>query len=134
MSKITQKITAYSVKSTDEKPPVTLIEREETLNGKTYKIKPPDSDHAIYVTINDLNGSPYEVFINCKNPESHGWMMTVTRLISAILRTGQNPKFMIDELKNVPDPRGGYFYPKLGFVPSISAHIGIILEKHIEST
>lgn len=108
-----------------------LQERDEILSGCTYKIKPPDSDHAIYVTINDIDNKPYELFINCKNPESYSWIMTIARLISAILRTDQDPTFMIEELKNSHDPRGGYYYPKMGFIPSISAHIGIILEKHI---
>jgi len=108
-----------------------LPERAETLTGATYKIKPPTSDHALYVTINDLNGKPYEIFVNTKCPIHHSWLSAITRLISAIFRTGQDCSFVVEELKAVRDPSGGYFYPKMGYVNSIQAHIGIILEKHI---
>ena len=49
------------------------LERPEVLIGSTYKIKTPISDHAMYVTINDIvlnegteyeQRRPFEVFIN----------------------------------------------------------------------
>jgi hypothetical protein len=117
------------------KSPLVLQERPETLTGSSYKIKPSTTDHAIYITINDITEHgvtrPYEIFVNSKCQQSYSWLLTVTRLISAILRKNDDPTFMIEELKGVFDPKGGYFYPKKGFIPSISAHIGMILEQHI---
>lgn len=129
--KLEKKIVDCAVKSNVVIPLTPLTEREESLSGATYKIKPPTSDHAIYVTINDHNGKPYEIFVNTKCPTHHSWLSAVTRLISAIFRTGQDCSFVIDELKAVKDPSGGYFYPKMGYVDSVQAHIGIILERHI---
>lgn len=111
-----------------------MEEREEILSGSTYKIKSPTSDHALYVTINDRDGKPYEIFLNCKCPESYGWLLTVTRLMSAIFREGIDPTFMIEELKNVHDPKGGYHYKGAGYIPSTAAHIALILEKHLHRT
>lgn len=122
----------HQLKQTTNDPPAThLPDRAEILTGSTYKIKPGTSDHAIYITINSYEGKPYEVFLNCKCPDSYSWLLTTTRLLSAIFRTGQDPKFIIDELKGVIDPKGGYFYPKQGYIPSVQAHIGLILEKHL---
>lgn len=132
-SKIDQKITGVKVK-TDETPPPTMpLEREEVLQGATYKIKNPASDHAIYITINNLNDRPYEIFVSSKCPESYSWLLTFTRMMSALFRTGIDPTFMIEELKGVIDPKGGYYAKGLGFIPSVQAHIAIVLEKHMRT-
>ena len=117
--------------------------RPETLLGSTYKIKPPVVDHAIYITINDIfvydqNGElyrrPYEVFLNSKNVEHFAHEIAITRLISAVFRKGGDCSFIIDELKSVYDPQGGYHIPKSKgqFAPSIIAHIGVIIENHMK--
>jgi len=133
--KIEKKIVSYAVKDESKKIETAsrpqLIERGDILNGKTYKIRPGGSDHALYITINDRNGAPYEIFANSKCPASMAWLMTVTRLLSAVMRVSDDIQFAIDELKNVQDPQGGYFYKGLGHMPSVQAHIGHILERHI---
>jgi hypothetical protein len=110
------------------------IKRSEVLTGKTYKITPPAYDHAVYITINDmeLDGKvyPYEIFINSKNLESFQWVLALTRLISATWRKGGNTHFLIEELKAVFDPHGGYYSGKK-FYPSLVAHIGSVIEKHL---
>ena len=132
--KIDGKITSFAVKSEDTPTTKLLTERNERLSGATYKIKPGNSDHAMYITINDKDGRPYELFINSKCPDSIAWLLTATRLISAVMRVSPDIQFVIDELKNVQDPRGAYFYKGLGHIPSVQAHIGLILEKHIDRT
>jgi hypothetical protein len=133
MAVILKKIVDVAVSK--EEPEVILTERPDILTGTSYKIKPPTTDHAIYITINNIeeNGKirPYEIFVNSKCQGSYSWLLTATRLISAILRNKDDPSYLIKELKEVFDPKGGYFYPKRGFIPSISAHIGLILEDHM---
>jgi len=128
MQKITRKITKAKLKDDNH-----VSERQDVITGKTYKIKPGNIDHALYITINDLDGKPFEIFINTKCPKSISWMMTVTRMLSAIMRVEKDIRFIIDELKNIQDPEGGYFYKGMGHIPSVQAHIGHILEKHIET-
>jgi len=82
---------------------------------------------------NDRNGAPYEIFANSKCPASMAWLMTVTRLLSAVMRVSDDIQFVIDELKNVQDPQGGYFYKGMGHMPSVQAHIGHILERHMRT-
>ena len=111
------------------------IKRPDILHGSTYKIKPQGSDFAVYITINDmeLDGIryPYEIFINSKNMEHFQWVLAMTRLISAVWRKGGNCDFMIDELKSVFDPQGGY-WKKSRFIPSIVADIGLTIEQHLK--
>ena len=87
------------------------LERDEALSGETYKLKWPESDHAIYVTINDITTSgrkrPFEVFINSKNLEHYAWTVALTRMVSAVFRRGGDVSFVVEELKAVFDPRGG---------------------------
>jgi len=130
MQKIQQKITKAELKK-DIPNSESKKERQDVMRGKTYKIKPDTFDHAIYITINDLEDKPFEIFINTKCPKSISWMMTVTRMLSAIMRVEDDLSFIIAELKNIHDPEGGYFYKGMGHVPSVQAHIGYILEKHI---
>ena len=118
------------------------LERPEMLIGSTYKVKTPVSDHAMYVTINDIvlnegteheKRRPFEVFINSKNLDHYQWIVALTRIISAVFRKGGDVTFLVDELKAVFDPRGGYWKPGGKFMPSIIAELGYIVEKHLIS-
>ncbi len=116
------------------------LERPEMLLGSTYKMKTPFSDHALYVTVNDiiLNPGtehelrrPFEIFINSKNMDHFQWIVALTRIISAVFRKGGDVTFMVEELRSVFDPRGGYFKPGGKFMPSLVAEIGDVLENHM---
>jgi hypothetical protein len=116
------------------------LERPEVLVGSTYKVKTPISDHAMYVTINDIvlnqgteheKRRPFEIFINSKNLDHYQWIVALTRIISAVFRKGGDVAFLVDELKAVFDPRGGYWQPGGKFMPSIIAELGYIVEKHL---
>jgi hypothetical protein len=118
------------------------IERPEVLIGSTYKIKTPVSDHAMYVTINDIvlnegtpneQRRPFEVFINSKNLDHFQWIVALTRIISAVFRKGGDVTFLVEELKAVFDPRGGYWQSGGKFMPSIIAELGYVIEKHLQS-
>ena len=110
------------------------LDRPSTLDGNTYKLKWPDSEHAIYVTINDIivndKRRPFEVFINSKNMEHFAWTVGLTRMISAVFRRGGDVSFVVDELKAVFDPRGGAWVGGK-YIPSLLAAIGGILEEHM---
>ncbi|KIN60052.1 Ribonucleoside-diphosphate reductase [Sulfitobacter noctilucae] len=113
------------------------LDRPEELEGNTYKVKWPDSEHAIYITINDivLNGHrrPFEVFINSKNMEHFAWTVALTRMVSAVFRRGGDVSFVVEELKAVFDPRGGAWMGGK-YIPSILAAIGGVIEQHMIST
>ncbi len=118
------------------------LERPEVLVGSTYKIKTPVSDHAMYVTINDIvlnegtpheQRRPFEVFINSKNLDHFQWIVALTRVISAVFRKGGDVTFLVDELKAVFDPRGGYWQPGGKFMPSTIAELGYVIERHLQS-
>ena len=113
-------------------PPPT---RPPVLHGTTYKIKTPVTPNALYVTINDIdeNGSrrPYEIFINTKNLQHFGWIVAMTRLISAVFRRESNPSFLVEELMSIYDPSGGYFNAG-EFVPSLPAELGRVIRAHLE--
>jgi len=109
------------------------VARPEILYGSTYKIKTPQSEHALYITINDMvlnmdteyeERRPYEVFINSKNMEHFQWVLALTRVISAVFRKGGDSCFLVEELKSVFDPKGGYFKKGGVFMPSLVAEIG----------
>jgi hypothetical protein len=117
------------------------LERPEMLVGSTYKIKTPVSDHAMYVTINDIvlnegteyqQRRPFEIFINSKNLDHYQWIVALTRIISAVFRKGGDVTFLVDELKAVFDPRGGYWQAGGKFMPSIIAELGYVIEKHLQ--
>mgnify|MGYP000621718137 CR=1 FL=1 len=113
------------------------LDRPTELEGATYKLKWPDSEHAIYITVNDLivagHRRPFEVFINSKNMEHFAWTVALTRMISAVFRRGGDVSFVVEELKAVFDPRGGAWMQGK-YVPSILAAIGGVIEKHMIST
>ncbi len=161
--KIDQKIVGYVVNQPNEKEKETSrpefrretteggaevirmhekLERPEMLIGSTYKVKTPVSDHAMYVTINDIilnegteyeKRRPFEIFVNSKNLDHYQWIVALTRIISAVFRKGGDVTFLVDELKAVFDPRGGYWQTGGKFMPSIIAELGYIVEKHLIS-
>jgi hypothetical protein len=162
MMKIDKKITKYRVEKPGEAPaakPVVKdvdsmrkeanvvwmhekLERPDMLIGSTYKIKTPVSDHAMYVTINDMllnegtpheQRRPFEIFINTKNLDHVQWVVALTRIISAVFRKGGDVTFLVDELKAVFDPRGGYWQTGGRFMPSIIAELGYVIERHLQS-
>jgi ribonucleoside-diphosphate reductase alpha chain len=112
------------------------LDRPEVLLGQTYKIKWMDSDHAFYITINDIEKDgrrrPFEVFINSKNMEAYAWTLALTRMISAVFRRGGDVSFVVEEMKAVFDPRGGQWMGGR-YVPSLLAAIGEVIEQHLVS-
>ncbi len=110
------------------------LDRPEALPGQTYKIRWADSDHALYITINDIiqdgRRRPFEVFINSKNMEHYAWTVALTRMISAVFRRGGDVSFVVEELKAVFDPRGGQWMEGR-YVPSLLAAIGEVIERHM---
>ncbi|MDC0663259.1 TSCPD domain-containing protein [Marinobacter sp. SS21] len=155
--KITKNIVGYRVAKADAQPqqdapaqdnapkPVQMnetIERPDFLLGTTYKIKPPVAEHAMYITINDIllnedtdheSRQPYEVFINSKSMEHFQWVIALTRVISAVFRKGGDVTFLVEELRSVYDPNGGYFKKGGVFMPSLVAEIGAVIEKHLKA-
>ncbi|HXS73728.1 MAG TPA: NrdJb, partial [Rhodanobacteraceae bacterium] len=106
------------------------VERPEVLIGATYKIKSPLFEHALYVTLNDivLNAGtehelrrPFEIFVNSKSMEHFQWIVALTRIMSAVFRKGGDVTFLVDEMKAVFDPRGGYFKAGGVYMPSLVA-------------
>ncbi len=157
--KIENKIVGYGVvKEEEEKPALKVaepkqdethdnvvhlteeLERPEMLLGSTYKVKTPLSEHALYITINDVilnQGTdhelrrPFEVFINSKNMDHFQWIVALTRIISAVFRKGGDVTFLVEELRSVFDPRGGYFKKGGKYMPSLVAEIGDAIECHM---
>ena len=146
-TKIEKQITAYEVVNQErekEDANVThiapLLERDDVLEGTTYKIKTPNSEHAMYITINDVvinadtpdeHRRPFEVFINSKNMEHFMWIVALTRVLSAIFRKGGDVTFLVEEMKAVFDPRGGYYKRGGKYMPSIVAEIGEVIQQHL---
>ena len=118
------------------------LERPEELEGSTYKIKSPLFEHALYVTINDIvlnKGTefemhrPFEIFINSKNMDHFQWIVALTRVMSAVFRKGGDVTFLVEEMKAVFDPKGGYFKAGGVYMPSLVAELGSIVEDHLKS-
>ncbi len=116
------------------------LERPSMLHGSTYKISTPLSEHALYVTINDviLNPGtdhelrrPFEMFINSKNMDHYQWIVALTLIVSAVFRKGGDITFLVEELRSVFDPHGGYFKKGGKFMPSLVAEMGDVLENHL---
>jgi len=156
VKKIGHKIVGYEVLKEDKAPaePVAVekepeekvvqlhekLKRPEMLLGSTYKVKTPLSEHALYITINDvvLNPGtrhelrrPFEIFINSKNMDHFQWIVALTRIISAVFRKGGDVTFLVEELRSVFDPRGGYFKKGGRYMPSLVAEIGDAIECHL---
>lgn len=155
IKKISGKIVGYEVVSADDKkttestvaPAPAFVEmhekvkRPESLVGSTYKIKTPNSEHAFYITINDIvlnphteheQRRPFEIFINSKNMEHYQWIAALTLIVSAVFRKGGDCTFLVEELKSVFDPKGGYFKQGGLWMPSLVAEIGDVLERHLK--
>ena len=118
------------------------LERPDLLLGSTYKVKTPLSEHALYVTINDVvlnpgteheQRRPFEIFINSKNMEHFQWIVALTLIISAVFRKGGDVTFLVEELRSVFDPRGGYFKKGGKYQPSLVAEIGDVIEAHLRT-
>ncbi len=152
-TKIDKKIVAFKVVKEEEEAVVETpaapepekmhenVERPDMLLGSTYKIKTPLSEHALYVTINDVilnegtdheTRQPYEIFINSKSMDQFQWVVALTRVISAVFRKGGDVCFLVEELKAVFDPQGGYFKKGGKFMPSLVAEIGDAIESHMK--
>jgi len=154
--KISQSITGYEVVkeetaeevvAVEETPKSNIIQMHESLKrpemllGSTYKIKTPLSEHSLYITINDLllnegtdheQRRPFEVFINSKNMDHFQWIVALTRIMSAVFRKGGDITFLVEELRSVFDPSGGYFKKGGKFMPSLVAEIGDVVESHLK--
>ena len=154
-NKIEKKIVGYKVVSEEQETAVEApqapenniiqmhekVTRPEALAGSTYKIKTPMSDHAMYLTINDIvlnEGTdhelrrPFEIFLNSKNMVQYQWISALTRVISAVFRKGGDCTFLVEELKAIFDPQGGYFKSGGRFMPSLVAEIGWAIEDHLQ--
>ena len=152
VKKIDRKIVAYKVKTRDEPQEAPAPEddvvhmhetvlRPERLMGTTYKLKTPEhvSEHSLFITINDIilnegtvheTRRPFEIFINSKSLEHYQWIVALTRIISAVFRKGGDVTFLVEELRSVFDPKGGY-WNKGKYVPSLIAEIGNVIESHL---
>jgi hypothetical protein len=159
--KIAKKIISYNVVSEEDKAKAAQVieamaepqktadvvqlgeplSRPDKLVGNTYKIKTPATEHALYITINDVvmyegtpqeHRRPFEIFINSKNMDHFQWIVALTRVMSAVFRKGGDITFLLEELHSVFDPSGGYFKKGGRYIPSLVAEIGIVLEQHLQ--
>ncbi len=157
--KLDQKIIGYQVlsPSNDAVPPIAPepeplvraielmtehVSRPDELYGSTYKIKTPQSEHALYITINDIilnpntdneQRRPFEIFINSKNMEHFQWIVALTRVMSAVFRKGGDITFLVEELESVFDPNGGYYKKGGKYIPSLVAELGQVVEQHLKN-
>jgi len=146
--KIEKKIVGYSVvdKNVKEQAKAEVVqigeplERPDHIRGTTYKVKTPVTEHALYITINDVvmnegtdqeYSRPFEIFINSKNMDHFQWIVGLTRVMSAVFRKGGDVTFLLEELQSVFDPNGGYYKKGGKYVASLVAEIGEVLEKHL---
>ncbi|MBX9676148.1 MAG: NrdJb [Methylotenera sp.] len=153
--KIEKKITGYSLVNAEDKAKAAELkeanakivqlgeplDRPEKITGSTYKVKTPVTEHALYITINDVvmhegtpqeHRRPFEIFINSKNMDHFQWIVALTRVMSAVFRKGGDVTFLVEELKSVFEPSGGYFKKGGKFVPSLVAEIGEVVEQHLQ--
>ena len=149
--KIEKKIVGYSLaepKKADEKSETNIVQlgepldRPEKITGTTYKVKTPVTDHAFYITINDVimnegtdqeHRRPFEIFVNSKNMEHFQWIVALTRVMSAVFRKGGDVTFLVEELESVFDPSGGYYKKGGKYIPSLVAELGHVVETHLEN-
>jgi len=149
--KIDKKIVGYSVldKNVQEKEdaqPAEIFQlgdplsRPDQITGSTYKVKTPVTEHALYITINDVlmnegteqeHRRPFEIFVNSKNMEHFQWIVALTRVMSAVFRKGGDITFLVEELESVFDPNGGYYKKGGRYVPSLVAELGQVVEQHL---
>ena len=149
--KIEKKIVGYSVvdqdKVADEKAANVVqlgepLGRPDQITGSTYKVKTPVTEHALYITINDIvmnegtpqeHRRPFEIFINSKNMEHFQWIVALTRVMSAVFRKGGDITFLVEELESVFDPNGGYYKKGGKYIPSLVAELGQVVEQHLKN-
>jgi hypothetical protein len=149
--KIEKKIVGYSLaepKKANDKPETNIVQlgepldRPEKITGTTYKVKTPVTDHAFYITINDVimnegtdqeHRRPFEIFVNSKNMEHFQWIVALTRVMSAVFRKGGDVTFLVEELESVFDPNGGYYKKGGKYIPSLVAELGHVVETHLEN-
>ena len=153
--KIEKKIVSYSVvekideqKDKKKEIPAEVVRigeplaRPDKITGSTYKVKTPVTEHALYITINDVimnegtdqeHRRPFEIFVNSKNMEHFQWIVGLTRVMSAVFRKGGDLTFLIEELESVFDPNGGYYKKGGKYVPSLVAELGQVLEEHLQN-
>ena len=153
--KIEKKIVSYSVvdktdaqKKEKKEIPAEVVQigeplaRPDKITGSTYKVKTPVTEHALYITINDVimnegtdqeHRRPFEIFVNSKNMEHFQWIVGLTRVMSAVFRKGGDLTFLIEELESVFDPNGGYYKKGGKYVPSLVAELGQVLEEHLKN-
>ena len=153
--KIEKKIVSYSVvekkdeqKKEQKEIPAEVVQigeplaRPDKITGSTYKVKTPVTEHALYITINDVimnegtnqeHRRPFEIFVNSKNMEHFQWIVGLTRVMSAVFRKGGDLTFLIEELESVFDPNGGYYKKGGKYVPSLVAELGQVLEEHLKN-
>jgi len=149
--KIEKKIVSYSVvdkKEETQESPAEVVQigeplaRPDKITGSTYKVKTPVTEHALYITINDVimnegteqeHRRPFEIFVNSKNMEHFQWIVGLTRVMSAVFRKGGDLTFLIEELESVFDPNGGYYKKGGKYVPSLVAELGQVLEEHLKN-
>jgi hypothetical protein len=149
--KIDKKIVSYSVLDKDTKQiqdaqPAEIFQlgdplsRPDRITGSTYKVKTPVTEHALYITINDVlmnegteqeHRRPFEIFVNSKNMEHFQWIVALTRVMSAVFRKGGDITFLVEELESVFDPNGGYYKKGGRYVPSLVAELGQVVEQHL---
>ena len=116
--------------------------RPDQITGSTYKVKTPVTEHALYITINDIvmnegtpqeHRRPFEIFINSKNMEHFQWIVALTRVMSAVFRKGGDITFLVEELESVFDPNGGYYKKGGKYIPSLVAELGQVVEQHLKN-
>ena len=116
------------------------LSRPDRITGSTYKVKTPVTEHALYITINDVlmnegteqeHRRPFEIFVNSKNMEHFQWIVALTRVMSAVFRKGGDITFLVEELGSVFDPNGGYYKKGGRYVPSLVAELGQVVEQHL---
>ena len=149
--KINKKIVGYSVLDKEsaieeEAQPAKVFQlgdplsRPDQITGSTYKVKTPVTEHALYITINDVlmnegtkqeHRRPFEIFVNSKNMEHFQWIVALTRVMSAVFRKGGDITFLVEELGSVFDPNGGYYKKGGRYVPSLVAELGQVVEQHL---
>jgi hypothetical protein len=151
--KINKKIVGYAIAEPDKNEPAEEaannvfqlgepLDRPEKITGTTYKVKTPVTDHAFYITINDVimnedtpqeHRRPFEIFVNSKNMEHFQWIVALTRVMSAVFRKGGDITFLVEELESVFDPNGGYYKKGGKYIPSLVAELGHVVETHLQN-
>ena len=151
--KIEKKIVGYNVIDSSDKEQVSEettnvvqlgepLDRPEKITGSTYKVKTPVTEHAFYITINDVimnegtpqeHRRPFEIFVNSKNMDHFQWIVGLTRVMSAVFRKGGDVTFLVEELSSVFDPNGGYYKKGGKYVPSLVAELGHVVETHLQN-